>query len=505
MRKPKQFAFSLRLRLLTSYLALLLITLSVGAVALMLLIGGRSAPHAPSYERLAALTQGLNYLDYIADIPIDRGRERLHAQVHELLNLFAKTRDVRTVHASLRSDGPVVLYDSAGTYSPGAWIHLRGERYHNEKLAKVLGRGSEQFFGSFVDPDGGQWLYAGVMFGNHGIGQRIGSRIVNNDLWLLAEPLPTVSLQETLAVFSNALAPPLLQAGLVGILFALLLAALISRTIAQPLQRVAKAATGVARGDDTVNVPVSGPPELRSLADSFNHMTAEVRAANAAQRDFLSNVSHDLKTPLTSIQGYAQAIVDGAAEDPQAAAQIIYEEASRLNRMVVELTHLEQLQAGKLSMQRERIDMARLCDGVVNSLQVVAGQGHIQLIADLSPAPDILGDGDRLAQVLTNLVSNALKFTPAGGLVRVTVARSGGGTQVSVRDDGLGIAPDDLPRIFERFYQADKARGPRRGNGLGLAIAQEIVEAHGGRINAESAGEGAGAEFVVWLPGAVGG
>lgn len=497
----RKLAFSLRLRLLTSYLALLMITLSVSAMALLFLIGGRRAPHAPTYERLAALTQGLNYLDFIADFPFDRGRDRLQAQVYDLLDVFAQTRAVRTLHIGVTSGGPLVLYDSAGKYTPNALIHLRGEGYFNEKLAKVLGRGSEQFFGSFVDPDGGEWLYAGVMFGQ----QRVfGGRSASNDLWLLAEPQPTVSLQETLAVFSNALAPPLLQAGIVGILFALLLAALISRTIAQPLQRVAKAATGVARGDDSVNVPVSGPPELRLLAESFNHMTAEVRAANAAQRDFLSNVSHDLKTPLTSIQGYAQAIVDGAADDPRAAAQIIYEEASRLNRMVVELTHLEQLQAGKLSMRRERIDMARLCDGIVNSLQVVAEQEHIQLETDLSPAPDICGDGDRLAQVLTNLVSNALKFTPAGGSVQVAVARSGGGAKVTVRDNGVGIARDDLPRIFERFYQADKARGPRRGNGLGLAIAQEIVEAHAGRISAESGGEGCGAEFVVWLPGAGG-
>lgn len=495
----RKIAFSLRLRLLTSYLALLMITLSVGAMALILLIGGRPAPHAPTFERLAALTQGLNYLDFIADFPFDRGRERLQGQVHDLLDVFADTRAVRTLHIGVTSDAPMVLYDSAGKYMPGARIPLRGEGYHNEKLANVLGRGSEQFFGSFVDPDGGEWLYAGVMFGQQ---RGLGGRIFTDDLWLLAEPQPTVSLQETLSVFSNALAPPLLQAGIVGILFALLLAALISRTIAQPLQRVAKAATGVARGDDTVNVPLSGPPELRSLAESFNHMTAEVRAANAAQRDFLSNVSHDLKTPLTSIQGYAQAIVDGAADDPQAAAQIIYEEASRLNRMVVELTHLEQLQAGKLSMQRERIDMARLCDGVVNSLQVVAEHGHIQLETDLTPVPDILGDGDRLAQVLTNLVSNALKFTPAGGIVQVAVARAGGGAKVTVRDSGVGIDRDDLPRIFERFYQADKARGPRRGNGLGLAIAQEIVEAHEGRISAESHGEGSGAEFVVWLPGA---
>ena len=497
MKTGRRIGFGLRSRLLTSYLLLLIITLGVGASALIVLIGERRAPAMQTYERLAALTQGLNYLETFAEIPTDRGRDFLLGRVHELLDVFARTRDVRSLHVRLSGDGPRALHDSAGKFESGELIPLRGEAYRNEKLAKALGRGIEQFFGGFVDPDGGEWLYGGVMFGQQ---RAFGGRFANNDLWLLAEPQPTISLQATLAVFGNALAAPLAQAGIVGIVVAVALAALISRTIAQPLQRVAKAATGVARGDANVNVPVSGPPEVRSLARSFNDMTAEVRAANAAQRDFLTNVSHDLKTPLTSIQGYAQAIVDGAADDPQAAAQIIYEEASRLNRMVIELTDLERLQAGKLSMRRERIDLARLCEGVTNSLQVVAAQGHIRLETDLSDAPDIMGDGDRLAQVLTNLVSNGLKFTPAGGSVTAIVARSGGGAKVTVRDTGIGIARDDLRRVFERFYQADKARGPRRGNGLGLAIAQEIVDAHGGRITAESEGEGKGAEFVVWLP-----
>ena len=495
---PRRFTFSLRSRLLTSYLLLLVVTLGVGATALIVFISDRRAPPEPTFERLAALTQGLNYLDFFADIPSDRGRGIVQERLHNLLDVFARTRKVRTLHIGLRADGPRVLHDSAARYSPGALIQLSGRKHHNEKLAKALGRGSEQFFGGFVDPDGGEWLYAGVVFDHH---RFFGERVASRDLWLLAEPQATVSLPSTLAVFASALAPPLLQAGLVGTVVALLLAAFISRTIAQPLQRVAKAAKGLGRGHSAVNVPVSGPPELRSLSQSFNHMSAEVRAANAAQRDFLSNVSHDLKTPLTSIQGYAQAIVDGAAQDPQAAAQIIYEEASRLNRMVLELTDLERLQAGKLSLQRERIDLALLCDGVAQNLQLVAQQANITLETDFAPAPPIPGDGDRLAQVLTNLVSNALKFTPAGGTVRLAVQRSGGGVAATVRDTGIGIASKDLPRVFERFYQADKARGPRRGTGLGLAIAREIVEAHGGRITAHSAGDGQGAEFSVWLPG----
>ena len=362
-----------------------------------------------------------------------------------------------------------------------------------------LSRGSRQFFGGFDDPGGREWLYGGVVFGQQ---RFFAERVDHNDLWLLAEPQPTVSLQETLAVFSNALAPPLIQAGVAGFVFAIILAALISRNFARPLQRVARAATAVARGDYSARAPVSGPPEARSLAESFNQMTAEVLAANTAQRDFLSNVSHDLKTPLTSIQGYAQAIIDGAAEDTGEAAQIIYEEAGRLNRMVVELTDLERLQAGRLSMASDRIDMAQLTAGVVQSLAVVAEKKKIRLESAIEQAPTVIGDGDRLAQVLMNLISNALKYTSADGVVRVAVDRAGAGAAVSIRDSGIGIPREELSRVFERFYQVDKARGPKRGTGLGLAIAREIVEAHGGRITVDSRGRGKGAEFRVWLPGA---
>jgi len=489
--------FGLRLRLLTSYLVLLMVALGVIAAALLVLIGNRPAPPQPTYERLAALTQGLNLLDFIADMPRDANLAFIQEQIPELLDAFADSRNVRTMQIWLTQDGPMVLYDSADRFEPGQAIHLRVDSYKSDPLAKVLRRGGEQFFGGFADPGGSEWLYGGVMFRQQ---RRLLGRPAGDNLWILAEPRPTVRLHETLAVFSNSLAPPLIQAGLAGIAFSIILAALISRTIAKPLQRLAVAATDVARGDYAVHVPASGPPELRSLAGSFNRMTAEVLAANNAQRDFLGNVSHDLKTPLTSIQGYSQAIIDGAAEDPKEAAQIIFEEASRLNRMVVELTDLEQLQAGRLSMKLETIDMSLLAEGVVQSLQVLAANQGITLESSCGAVPSIRGDGDRLAQVLTNLVGNALKFTETGGVVRVATKAQGHGVSVTIHDTGMGIAAEELPRVFERFYQVDKARGPRRGTGLGLAIAREIVEAHGGRITVSSRGRNRGTVFRMWLP-----
>jgi len=353
-----------------------MVALGVIAVALLLLIGNRPAPPQPTYERLAALTQGLNLLDFIADLPRGPNLDFIQEQIPELLDAFAESRKLRTMQIWLTQDGPIALYDSAGRFEPGQPIHLRVDSYKSDPLAKVLRRGGEQFFGAFADPGGTEWLYGGVMFRQQ---RRLLGRPAGDNLWILAEPRPTVRLHETLAVFSNSLAPPLIQAGLAGIVFSIILAALITRTIAKPLQRLAVAATDVARGDYAVHVPASGPPELRSLADSFNRMKAEVLAANNAQRDFLGNVSHDLKTPLTSIQGYSQAIIDGAAENPKVAAQIIFEEASRLNRMVVALTDLEQLQAGRLSMKLEIIDMSLLADGVVQSLQVLASNQGIKL------------------------------------------------------------------------------------------------------------------------------
>ncbi|MGL4650919.1 MAG: sensor histidine kinase, partial [Caldilineaceae bacterium] len=226
----------------------------------------------------------------------------------------------------------------------------------------------------------------------------------------------------------------------------------------------------------------------------------KVQSEQRAQQDFLANVTHDLKTPLTSIQGYSQAIVDGAAGDPVRAAGIIYDEASRLNRLVIELTDLARLQSGRFSMHLQPINLSQLTDAVGQRLAIVAREKGVQFTVQTGPVPTVQGDGDRLAQVLTNLISNAIKYTPKGGAVRVNTSAQQNGVVLTVSDTGVGIPEDELPRIFERFYQVDKARGPRRGSGLGLAIVAEIVHAHSGTIRASSGGEGQGAIFTVWLP-----
>ena len=246
-------------------------------------------------------------------------------------------------------------------------------------------------------------------------------------------------------------------------------------------------------------MPVSGPPEMRHAARAFNHMSVQVRATQRAQSDLLANISHDLRTPLTSIQGFSQAIIDGATHNARDAARIIHLEAARLNRMVSGLLDLSRLGEGIPAEAMREVDLSLILERVCERQQIQATEGGIELRYENSGALSIRGDGDLLEQAVVNLVSNALQFTPSGGRVKVRGERRGGAVRIIVEDNGPGIPEEQRERIFERFYQIDHARGPGRGAGLGLSIVQQIAQAHGGSVMAE-AREGGGARFIVELP-----
>ncbi|MEQ8674037.1 MAG: HAMP domain-containing sensor histidine kinase [Aggregatilineales bacterium] len=480
---------SLRTRLLTSYLLLLTVTLSVMLVALFVATSAQPSPPQPTYQRLAALARGINLTDLIIEFTGQRrGSPDLDNSniMTTLLDNFADTRNVRVMIINLNQQA--VLYDSGGNFAQRDYIDLNFDSYQADRYS-----GANAVFGGFRDA-GGEWLFSGVT--NQA---PISAGRLNNYLILVADLRPTQSLQSVLGEFDTSLAVPLLQAGGIGLFIAIFMAYAISRTIARPLQAASEAATAVAEGDLNQGVPVSGPAEVRAVAEAFNSMSAEVRATQQAQRDFMANVSHDLKTPLTSIQGYSQAIMDGAARDPVKAAAIIHDEASRLTRMVMQLTDLARMEAGQLSMNMTPLDAGSLAKNVAQSLTVNAEQKGVRLKVNAPPMPDIDGDGDRLVQVLQNLIGNAIKFTPAGGTVRVLARGVPGAIELIVADSGVGIPRDDLPRVFERFYQVDKARGPQRGTGLGLAITHEIINAHGGRISVSSE-LNKGTVFTIWLP-----
>lgn len=294
----------------------------------------------------------------------------------------------------------------------------------------------------------------------------------------------------------------LLLAGLVGMILAALGSFLSARAIARPVRRVAEASRTLAAGVSPAPVPVEGSVELASLAASFNEMAAELQRAREAERSFLLSVSHELKTPLTAIRGYAEGLEEGAVEPVEAAATI-RREARRLERLVQDLLDLGRMNRSEFTVHRMPLDLAELAREAAARHDGEARVCGVELeVVGREPAP-AEGDPDRVLQVISNLVENALRSTPPGGVVRVR-AEPG---LLQVEDTGVGLAPEDLPRAFERFYLYDRydrnPDGRRLGSGLGLAIVKELAERMGGSVSVESR-LGEGTTFSVRLPGAVG-
>ncbi|MDY6892227.1 MAG: HAMP domain-containing sensor histidine kinase [Chloroflexota bacterium] len=326
---------------------------------------------------------------------------------------------------------------------------------------------------------------------------------------LLLSDAPTTSVVEALVLavpIGNALALwrgfslPFLWAGLIALAVSIVIAIFLARSIYRPIIRVTDAAGEVAQGRYGQEIPLTGPAEVRGLARAFNQMSRQVQLSQQRLREFLADVSHELRTPLTSIRGFAQAIADKTASDSEAqarAAQIIEDESKRVIRLVDELLELSKIESGQIEMLREPVDVTALLENCQEIFALRVQENNIRLQSDLEQLPHIVGDSDRLEQVFSNLLDNALKHTPSGGDVNIGGRQTSSGfVEIVVADSGPGIPPQELPNVFRRFYKADAGGA---GTGLGLAIAREIVRAHGGDIEARNVPVG-GAEFTVRLP-----
>ena len=296
------------------------------------------------------------------------------------------------------------------------------------------------------------------------------------------------------------LAPRLLLAGSIAFLAALIIGLIISRTIYQPVQLVAAAARSVARGALQQRVAVAGSQEARELAQSFNQMTEEVERQQTALRDFLANVSHDLQTPLTSINGFSRALMDDIVDEEGRpnAYRIIEDESRRLLRLVEGLLDLSRIEAGQVRVERAPVALGVIMDHIGDLFALRAEELDVELDVEPTAAPDALGDWDRIEQVLGNLVDNALRHTPPGGKVTLSArAESETSVSISVADTGVGIPEETIPHLFDRYYKSDRP-GAQGGTGLGLAIARELVLAQSGEIHVLSS-SGVGTTFRVIL------
>ena len=287
----------------------------------------------------------------------------------------------------------------------------------------------------------------------------------------------------------------------------LLIAALLGSWLAQrftkPIATIEAATRSIAAGDLNTRVAVTGTDELAQLGESVNTMAADLGRSRELEQQFLMSVSHDLRTPLTAIEGYAEALSDGAVEDPAHTGEVISNHASRLDRLVGDLLDLARLQAKKFQMETRVIDPAVTVGRTVAGLAPEARSRGIDLQNNLTTGLSVSADPDRVGQIVANLVENALKYADSKILVTVAPFLTEEGVSVArvvVADDGPGISPEDLPRVFERLYVTQqKPKREESSSGLGLAIVRELTHAMGGHVSVSSE-VGSGTLMVVELP-----
>ncbi len=267
----------------------------------------------------------------------------------------------------------------------------------------------------------------------------------------------------------------------------LIMGALLSRSLTAPLQRLATAVRAVAAGDLNQRVQVEGSTEMEEVALAFNEMTGALSASEQQRRNMVADVAHELRTPLSVVQGNLRAILDDVYPLDKAEIARLYDETRLLNRLVDDLRELALADAGQLHLNLRPTDVAQVIQFTVEGLILAAEAQEVSLITRMpTDLPTVQADPDRVAQVLRNLLVNSLTHTPPGGSITVSAASAEDAVEIAVVDTGEGIAQENLPHVFERFWRADPARARTGSSGLGLSVAQSLVEAQGGRIWAES-------------------
>ncbi|NJN53708.1 MAG: HAMP domain-containing protein [Anaerolineae bacterium] len=474
---------TLRSRLLLSYVVVILIALVVVGAAMMAFVARPNVRYFFTLQRLDDLSR-VSRNELVRLVQSGASNDTVTAVLDETAvqnNVRILVLDARTL---------TVIYDSDVN---DAWLGdiIRADEIDRRFLPST---DANTVAARFQHENGSTWvLYSRALLS----GSSIERQMV---VYAVPEPTPRAFFDEL--GFGRALG----WAAVLAMVVAAVLGVWIARSVARPLQKLAGAAEAIAAGDYEQQLPLQGPSEVQRVAASFNTMSAEVTQTRNAQRDFVANVSHDLKTPITSIRGWSQALLDGTAVTPpdqQQAASVINTESERMDRMVNGLLDLARIESGQLVLKQEPVDLQALLQQMYQSFLPRAQEHQITLTLNAPTAPTVWGDHDRLVQVLSNLIENALAHTPPHGFVHLGLGLHGEQeAELWVQDTGKGIPPEELSRIFERFYQVEKSRmrsDGRSGSGLGLAIVQELVHLHHGRVLARSE-VGKGSMFIVRLP-----
>ncbi len=304
--------------------------------------------------------------------------------------------------------------------------------------------------------------------------------------------------------FTDAMNAALAAAAAAAVLMALAVSLFVTRRIVSPILAMTRASTRIADGRYEERVPVPSDDELGRLAGQFNRMAEGLQRVEERRRDLIADVAHELRTPLASIAGYMEGMLDGVIAPEPETFHRVHREAERLQRLVADLEELSRAESGRLPLHIRRVEIEPLVEAAAARLRPQFDDKGVGLTVEVSSTPAAVAvDPDRIGQVLTNLLGNALQYTPAGGSVRVSARRDSREVAIVVSDTGIGIPAEHLPHVFDRFFRVDPSRARAGGgSGIGLTIARHLVEAHGGSIEAASRGSGRGSMFTVILPAA---
>ncbi len=505
---------SLSTQLLLAFAFIVILTLSISAVGTLFLL--RDQQREAAEERVGRLAEPIA----ITIALLERAGVG-NAQIQGTLDGYADSFDVRILTVD---DEGNVLYDTDSRLNGGVVDVFAGDR-------PVVQRGSARFrMASFDVGDEHLMLflsaldsielttsqlieYQAFLYQSAAQGDTL-SQQLQNVLDSLASGAPTtlsipLSSSRALVAVPEAeitsawrdIIPQMSIAGGIALLAAAAAAILIARSVTGRLERVTHAAQEMAKGDYEQQLEPAGDDEIGRLASAFNDMSRQVSRSHQMMRDLLANVSHELKTPLTSIQGFSQALEEGAISSPEEyreAGRIINEETARMRRLIEDLIELSRLESGQATLQCEPVDLEDLLATCVRRVERRLADSETDIDLDVPKLPRIEADGRRLEHVFTNLINNAVEHADNGCAITVRAEAHNGGVRVAVHNTGSYIPGEELSRVFERFFQLDRNRSAS-GSGLGLAIVSEVVQAHGGSIHAESR-QGEGTEFVVELP-----
>lgn len=481
---------SLRARILVSHLAIILLVFSL--TFLVAFIPIRNAQNRLEIRRLEALA---------APVAVQTGfllgRPSLSTSAGENLDAQASQLNVRLV---LLERNGTILHDTR----PSQPLSATALELMRQAILRLDQRVASVGVANRL-PIEDRSIYVGTIGGERVVVTRLGQ--ADGRYIAILAPKGAPILRELFF--------PLMMALAIGLIGAIIATLFLSRSIALPISRLTQAADAVAGGDLNRSVPGQGDDEVGRLVSSFNEMVTRLRVTYESQRRLLANIAHELRTPLTSIQGYAQGLSDGVfvtEEQQREALATISEESERVNELMVQILELARLESRQSGPRVREVDIDDIVGRVLRRHRVEADTCGIDLAGPAPGSRKILGDEGLIDQAVDNLVRNAIRHTPAGGKVEVSVlptldvSNATAGIRIRVSDTGSGIPADALPHIFDRFYRANgnelSENGEDHGFGLGLSIVREIAATHGGSVGVESE-LGKGTTFIVDLPGSI--